>query len=53
MDIEFKLKNVLPEDLVDKLAEYWCDGDDSRSENLGEVIQRIAEVTLKHYGVDK
>jgi len=42
--LKFKPKNILPEKIVDQLAEYWCDQDNIRKENLGEFIQRVAEI---------
>jgi hypothetical protein len=52
MDIlQFKPKNILPEDVVDQLAEYWCDSTDTRDENLGEFIQRVAEIGIKYQAI--
>lgn len=42
--LNFKPKNVLPEEIVDLLAGYWCDTNDTRDENLGQFIQRVAEI---------
>jgi len=45
MDVlNFKPKNVLPNELIDQLSEYWCDSDDTRTENLEQFIQRVAEI---------
>jgi len=45
MDVlNFKPKNILPDELIDQLSEYWCDSDDTRDENLGQFIQRVAEI---------
>lgn len=35
------LRNVLPDEDVDVLANYWCDP--KRDETLGEFIQRVAQ----------
>ena len=45
--LSFDLTNVLPESVVDAFADYWCDDDNIRKENLGEFIQRIAEYTIR------
>lgn len=42
--LKFKPKNILPDELVDQLSEYWCDTNDTRDENLGQFIQRVAEI---------
>ncbi len=39
------VEDILPDNLVDILAEYWCDPNDNlRNENLGEFIQRVAQI---------
>jgi len=42
--LNFKPKNILPDELVDQLAKYWCDSSHTRDENLGQFIQRVAEI---------
>ena len=52
-DIFIKVTNILPKDVVDDLAEYWCDEEDIRMENLGEFIQRCAELGKQYYLINK
>ena len=44
-----ELRNVLPENIVDRFAEYWCEPDRcKRDENLGGFIQRVAQYAIDH-----
>ncbi len=44
--IKEPLRNILPPKIVHMLAEYWCDSNDTRQENFGEFIQRVAQITI-------
>lgn len=44
--IKAPLRKVIPDKMVNLLSEYWCDSDNTRQENLGEFIQRVAQITF-------